>query len=134
MLEWNEGLMSTGVPEVDAQHKELIKRLNELFTRMQRGDGIQAISGVLDFLANYATRHFAHEEGCMDNMRCPATMANKQAHAAFLTTFAKLRKRFDAEGPSALLAIETQKQLSSWLINHICKIDTQMKPCIRKTA
>ncbi len=126
--------MSTGVPEVDAQHKELINRLNELFTRMQRGDGIQAINGVLAFLATYATRHFAHQEKCMDDFRCPAAMANKQAHAAFLTTFANLKMRFDAEGPSALLAIETQKQLSSWLTAHICRVDTQLKPCAQKAA
>jgi hemerythrin len=133
-MQWNEALMSTGVPEVDAQHQELIKRLNELFERMQRGDGVQAINPVLDFLANYATRHFSHEEDCMNRMHCPAAVANKQAHAAFLTTFTTLRRRFDQEGPSALLAIETQKQLTSWLTSHICKVDTQMKSCVKNAA
>jgi hemerythrin len=133
-MQWNDTLMSTGVPEIDAQHKELIKRLNELFERMQRGDGVQTISSVLDFVGNYATRHFAHEEECMNRMHCPAAIANKQAHAAFLTTFTTLRRRFDLEGPSALLAIETQKQLTTWLTGHICKVDTQMKTCVKNGA
>ncbi|HZR24314.1 MAG TPA: bacteriohemerythrin [Vicinamibacterales bacterium] len=133
-LAWNQVTMTTGVAEIDAQHKELIVRLNELFDRMQKGEGADALKGVLDFLANYATWHFSREEKCMDIVQCSVAAANKQAHAAFLETFTRLRKRFETEGPTTKLVLETQRELSGWLTTHICKVDTRLRDCIAKAS
>ena len=133
-LEWHAATMSTGVDEIDAQHKELISRLNDLFQRMQTGEGAAALKGLLDFLGTYASWHFSREERCMDAVQCSVAAANKQAHAAFLKTFTDLRKRFEAEGPTTTLVLQAQRELSSWLTSHICKIDTHLKACVTKNV
>lgn len=131
MLTWNPATMSTGVTEVDDQHKELIGKLNELFDRMAKGEGKDALKGLLTFLSQYAAWHFGREENCMEAHRCPASAANKAAHAEFIRVFGGLKARIEAEGPTTKLVLETQQQLSSWLTNHIVRIDTKLKNCVR---
>jgi hemerythrin len=130
MLKFDAATMSTGVVEVDDQHRELIKKLNELFDRMMKGEGADALKGLLDFLGQYAAWHFGREENCMDAYRCPAAASNKQAHAEFIRVFSGLKARLAAEGPTTKLVVETQQQLSTWLTAHIVRIDTKLKNCV----
>ena len=132
MLTWNAATMSTGVADIDEQHQELIKKLNELMANMHQGTGREALRERMEFLADYAAWHFKHEERCMDAYRCPAAAVNKQAHADFIRTFASLKERVEREGATTLLVIETQQQLSDWLRSHIVKVDTQMKSCVKR--
>lgn len=128
---WNDHTMSTGDAEIDAQHKVLITRINELFDFMRQGRGTEGLPGLLDFLGNYARLHFAHEEACMNRNRCPAAASNKAAHAEFMTIFGTIRRRLETEGANARLVIEAQQQLSSWITQHIVRTDTQLRPCLR---
>ena len=125
---WNNS-MSTGVPEVDRQHQDLIGQLNRLNEAMSQGKGRDEIAKMLDFLADYVVRHFAAEERHMDVLGCPAAAANRQAHREFLGTFKALRERFDAAGAQPTLVLEIHGTLSKWLVGHITKIDTQLSAC-----
>ena len=89
------------------------------------------LAQLLGFLGRYAQTHFAHEENCMEAYRCPAAGVNKAAHAEFNRIFAELARQLHARGPTTTLVLETQSQLSDWLKNHIVRIDTQLKTCIR---
>lgn len=129
-LTWDERRMSTGVPEIDAQHRELIRQLNRLFEMMHAGKGGAELQELLDFCAKYAITHFAHEEGCMHLHRCPAATANRNAHAQFNRVFADFRKRLQQEGPTLTLTLQVQKQLSDWLSSHIIGTDTQLRSCV----
>ncbi len=66
----------------------------------------------------------------MERHRCPVAGKNKEAHARFVDNFRQLRTKIEADGPSASLAIEVQRQLADWLVNHIRKIDTQLGGCV----
>lgn len=67
----------------------------------------------------------------MERHRCPAAAKNKAAHAKFVETFMALRGRVRRGGAnSAALAVEVQRDLLDWLINHIRKIDAQLGPCL----
>jgi hemerythrin len=128
-LEWNERLMSTGVDEVDTQHKQLIDKLNELFDALESGAPDAKVKDMLNFVGQYATWHFSKEEDCMDQYECPFAEANKEAHATFLGVFQGIAERVEAEGVTSALAIETQQEVANWVRNHIIKIDTKLRPC-----
>lgn len=128
-LDWNERLMSTGVVEVDDQHKELIAKLNELFVALESGVPDSKVKEMLNFVGEYATWHFGKEENCFDKYECPFAEANKQAHATFLGVFQNIAQRVESEGVTSALAIETQQEVANWVRNHIIKIDTKLRPC-----
>lgn len=83
MLIWTEKF-ATGNPEIDEQHRQLIRHVNRLEalliqTNPSAGE-IAFISEFLDFLENYIQYHFAFEENCMACNRCPAHEKNREAH------------------------------------------------------
>ena len=129
-LTFNPTTMGTGAASVDAQHQQLVDIINHLLTAMATGKAKDEIGGILDDLAGYATTHFAHEEACMARFSCPVAQQNKDAHAAFVKTFLTMKADFDRDGPSATMAIRTQRELSEWIAQHIVGIDVKLRPCI----
>ncbi len=61
MMRWNEK-MSVGVIELDADHKELIKVINQLGVNAEDEARRNAIRQSLFALLRYAEYHFAREE------------------------------------------------------------------------
>ena len=85
MIAWDES-MSTGVERLDAQHKTLIEKFNELslvFAGNNIAETRLAAGELLDFLQFYAVWHFQQEEVLMDQYQCPIADVNKKAHAEF---------------------------------------------------
>ncbi|MCR4412137.1 MAG: hemerythrin family protein [Thermoguttaceae bacterium] len=132
-LVWNASL-ATGSAQIDQQHRKLFEQLAALEDAMKQGKGRQEIGAILDFLGDYVVQHFADEERLMDETRCPAAAANKQAHAQFLSTYAGLRSRFDSAGGGPALVLEIHDILSKWLVGHIGGIDVQLRGCTGKAA
>jgi methyl-accepting chemotaxis protein len=128
-IRWNPETMATGVDSVDEQHQELIEMVNNLDAACRRGEARERLKEMVDFLADYATRHFAHEEGLMDELQCPSRAKNKVAHKQFLIAFSKFLERFEKEGATTSLVLELKNIASSWLKNHICKVDTGLRQC-----
>ncbi len=129
VMRYDEATMGTGFPDIDAQHRELIDRLNTLLEGMKAGHGQEELLPLLDFLAQYTARHFRHEEGCMARHRCAVAVANKTAHERFLLTVAEFRRRLHENGPSVTLVLDAQRQLADWVRNHIVRTDTHLRSC-----
>ncbi|MBL8093706.1 MAG: bacteriohemerythrin [Anaerolineales bacterium] len=129
LIAWDDA-METGDRAIDQQHRELIRQLNGLAEAMSRGAGRDELTPLLDFLAEYVQIHFSHEEGCMARHNCPAAAQNQEAHQKFVVTFTDLRARIERDGPQPAHAIEIRRVLSNWLVNHITRVDTQLKPCL----
>lgn len=118
--------MTTGVPRIDDQHKELIRQINALLDAMRQGKGKDEIGRMLDFLYEYTVKHFADEEAEMERTRCPAAAANKREHQKFCNAVAALRKEFDANGATAPLILRVQREVLDWIVKHIQGIDTKL--------
>ncbi len=121
--------MSTGVPTIDAQHQELITRINELHASCLLGTAREDLMEQLNFLGNYARDHFAHEEKIMDEHHCPARGQNKAAHVKFLHDYERLAEMVKVNGATTKVAIELKRLLADWLSSHICRIDTKLREC-----
>jgi hemerythrin len=130
MLKWSEEF-ATGSPVVDAQHRMLIDKINELEHLLREAPlSKSACDDLLGFLSSYAARHFIVEEECMARYRCPAHQKNKQAHKAFLAVFARFKDRYLSEGPTPELLRSLQTAASEWIQYHILTVDVELKACI----
>ncbi len=65
MMTWSDS-MSIGVPEVDAQHQQLLALVNDTEAAVQAGAGREDAAKALQRLCDYVVEHFATEEALMD--------------------------------------------------------------------
>jgi len=121
-IQWTEAL-ATGVETIDEQHKELIVRINNLLEACQQGKGRLIMAGLLNFMADYAVRHFAEEEKYMIDNDYPGYEGHKAQHEKFISDFGLLKDKFDAQGAGINLVLVTNRAVVDWLINHINNTD-----------
>ncbi len=126
---WDERTMATGVPEIDAQHRELIARLDSFVEAMKSGRSQEELKELIAYVAQYARFHFGHEERCMKRVQCPVAAANEAAHRHFVAVFEEIAAQVEAEGPKLALLLRAQRELSDWVRNHIMRVDTHLRKC-----
>jgi hemerythrin len=124
-LQWNASL-ATGVAEIDDQHQELIKRINNLLDAMRAGNGKEIIEKVVSFLDEYVVIHFGTEEKYMAQYNYPELASHKEQHQSFTGYFNNLKKELASEGPTSALVIQAQRKLSEWWENHIGGVDKEL--------
>lgn len=121
-IQWNASL-TTGVDEIDNQHKELFRQVNELLDACHRGKGPEAIGEMLTFLDKYARHHFSTEENLMTRYGFPGLDAHREQHNEFMKNLAEVKHRFQTEGPGVHIVVITNRVLTGWLLTHIRKSD-----------
>ena len=131
-LIWKEDY-STGIKEVDDQHKVLFKNLNKFEEITNAGGGVAVIEKMLGFLDRYAQKHFSFEEQYMEQHGCSMVDQNKEAHRRFFMVFERLKQRFEAEGADELLLSQIHSTVETWLVNHILGVDIQLRQCVEST-
>jgi len=129
LIQWDPVRMSSGEPSIDQQHQELIGMINRLHKACLAGTGKEELRQMMGFLGDYVHKHFAHEEGLMEQKSCPTKEKNKVAHAKFLSNFTELVAKFEAQGPTTPVLLELRNLVGGWLTNHICSIDTKLRGC-----
>ena len=137
MLLWTEQF-ATGSPEIDEQHRRLIRHLNEfeclLVETNPTTTDVTAIIKFLDFLEDYIGSHFSFEEKCMADHRCPAHKTNCQAHENFRQMFQHFKLRSQKEGFRNAMLVELNQTINAWIQDHILRVDTRLKPCLPPPA
>jgi hemerythrin len=126
-IEWNDEKMATGFPEIDAQHKEWIRRINEFDDAVVNRKGKEAIKNTLDFLTQYTETHFVEEEATMARLKSPVLEPNRAAHDEFRRKLAEIRAWVKNQGATSVEVIELKDALENWLVNHICTIDVKLR-------
>ena len=123
-MEWDNSL-SVGVPEIDDQHKELIRRLNAVEDAVVAHEGEREVARTLDFLTEYVDFHFAAEEKLMAERSYPGLESHRVRHAALKETLADLVRDFDEEGATINIAQSIRTFLVNWLTRHIRSVDRE---------
>lgn len=131
LIQWREKY-STGIDEIDDQHKEIINQLNRLHEAITSGLEKEVIMDILEFTIEYAAKHFSFEEGCMDRYRCPVAKQNKEAHEKFVKRFQEIRDMVSADPIETIVVLEVYRELRDWISSHILKIDTRLRACVKK--
>jgi hemerythrin len=132
MIKW-ENRYSTGVAELDEQHMKLFQYCNDLGDGINSGEISQnVLLQALNFLGKYIEIHFGQEETCMFKYDCPIAGKNRSAHQKFTEAYKMFQKRISENNDSGAILRELHYFLENWLIEHICKIDVQLKACTGK--
>jgi len=106
---------------IDSQHKELIKRVNDLYDAIEVGGdaaGAKAKES-LEFLTQYTVFHFQAEEKLMKDAGYPLYTEHKKTHDAFVLTVRDLADKLNEMGPTPEFASLVEKEFTNWLIEHI---------------
>lgn len=129
-IEWNSSL-SVGVEELDNQHKELFRQINELIDACHKGKGPEAVGEVLTFLDSYVRLHFGTEENYMRKYDFPGFEEHRLQHQEFMANLSEVRRRFTQEGPGVHIVVITNRILAGWLNTHIRRSDKVLGEHIR---
>lgn len=121
-IEWQEYL-STGILEIDIQHKLLFEKYNAFLEGCEEERGSEEVMKLFWFLEAYAVTHFNDEERVMQSLGHPDTLQHKEQHKAFIQKVAEVRDRLKTEGPTPHLVLTVTRFVSSWLVNHISTMD-----------
>ncbi|MDQ7002417.1 MAG: hemerythrin family protein [Ghiorsea sp.] len=129
-FQWDDKY-STGNDEIDNQHKQIFAYLDELEEHIEKGASQLWVENFMSALGLYTRSHFCYEEICMRQSKCAIAAKNKDQHAKLLAAFHKAEKKLEREGISDALLQQLKDFLTSWLVNHIMKIDIHLKACIK---
>ncbi len=128
-IEWDEAKLGTGLPDIDEQHKEWIRRFNDFDDAVAKGEDPGIIFNTLAFLVQYTETHFSHEENRMEACACPALAENHAAHNDFNARLNEMLSWLEQTRPTAVEVFVLKKDLEAWLTNHISTIDVQLRGC-----
>jgi hemerythrin-like metal-binding protein len=120
LIEWNPNL-SVNVSQIDAQHKNLIKIVNDLHAAMSAGKGSEKTKEILMNLVAYTKVHFSTEEDLMNKHSYPAFLTHKKEHDDLTKQVVDFQTQYSSG--RANLSIELMNFLRNWLVNHIQGID-----------
>ena len=121
LMQWTAKL-SVGVAAIDAEHKQLVKLLNELFDAMQDGQGRAVVGKTLAGLIIYTKTHFANEERLLRQHGYPGLPTQMAEHDALTKQVIDVQRKFDND-PKALITVNVLNFLRDWLTNHILGLD-----------
>lgn len=116
-LEWTDDL-STGIEEIDNQHKRIVRYINELEeeTLYHSWRINKKAEYIIGEMAEYAVSHFGLEEKYMIASGYEDYDQHKKVHDDFVKVVVRFKERFD-KGEN--VAKDMHKFLCYWLIKHI---------------
>jgi len=129
-IAWSDDY-STGDAEIDKQHKQLFQYLSELEDHMETGITADYLRKFLNALGIYTRSHFCYEEILMRQKKCPIGKKNQEQHDKLLDAYKHYLRRFETEGVSDDLIKKLHDFLVSWLVNHILKIDINLREYVK---
>jgi hemerythrin len=112
-----------GVAEIDKQHLEMFNRFDRFLEAIDQGKGDKELRDVLIFLKDYIVRHFKAEEALQKQFNYPHLEMHLAEHRSFEKQLIELDRH---RGPSGELVHLTRNILIQWLIQHICKLDSDL--------
>jgi len=115
-----------GVPAVDEQHGSLFKVINEIDDAIRSGKGAEVVGRQFEFLLEYAHQHFKDEGALLEGLSTRGILYHKAEHARFEAELVARHRRY-LKNPTALHAEGFLMFLADWLVNHILKVDMDLK-------
>lgn len=128
--------MSVGVPELDEDHRVLIRIINQLAESKDNEDHVAILRQCLYSLLRYAEFHFAREEKVMAACGFPGFTHHKEEHRAFTAHMQGLAETLDDdELPAAeIVNQDLLYYLKDWLNHHILIEDMSYRRMAESSA
>lgn len=120
-IDWSD-ILALNIEAMDSEHKELFIRINNLLAALLNDD-MDSIKGLLAKLNDYIEYHFTDEERLMGQYQYPELEAHHRLHSQYIREFKHIEERLGTEGFNALVLIDIQEKLVTWLLEHIARVD-----------
>lgn len=134
MIIWTKEF-ETGFATLDQQHRTLFEKINLLETLLHTTnptrEELEFVFKLVDYLEAYADFHFKAEENCMEGHNCPVHGQNQEAHEEFRGFIREYKRLCEVRGFKVELLRDLHAAMCSWIQDHILRIDTRLKPCIK---
>jgi len=121
-FQW-EDKYSVNEPHIDEQHKKLLDEINILLESIMNGSSSEKIDEVVNFLEQYVNEHFAYEEQYMLEHNYPELEEHKKGHHDFSVQYNIFKDDLKKHDSVEKLAMEVEKYMGEWWVNHICDED-----------
>jgi len=112
---------SVHIPQIDNQHKGLIRLINDLHSAMVEGRGQAAAATILDSLVRYTESHFSFEEGMLRQRGFSRLESHRAEHRRLTQQVQDLREK--SRSGRLIITVEVMHFLKNWLANHIMGFD-----------
>ncbi|HRP95350.1 MAG TPA: hemerythrin domain-containing protein [Rhodocyclaceae bacterium] len=128
-FEWDRHY-HTGIDEIDAQHRELVRILKGVIEAADGGGPAELarVGELLETLEHHAAGHFAEEEALMARHGCDARhiVAHTRQHELFVRHIRTARTEYlTAGGPADVLEL-LANFITGWLVFHVLGADRDM--------
>ena len=120
LLSWSDQYL-IGNAQIDAEHEELFRLINEFHDLWSNDRNQEDIARVLNRLVAYTQIHFQHEEQIMNEAAYPKLEDHQNIHVAMVETIFKLQQSYEDKG--LRLEMDTMKFVKAWLVEHILEND-----------
>lgn len=129
-IRWSDSL-SVDVPEIDAEHKQFVARINELNHAIVEGRDKPAVERLLDLMLMEATHHFWHEQRLLAQWKYPQRAEHTAKHAQLTAQFERIMREFEQADVSFTWALKGLyiKQL---LVEHLLREDMKYRDFLRQ--
>jgi hemerythrin len=117
--------MEIGVAEIDAQHKELVDRINTITSMGLKSVSKEETQKTLDLLGKYVIQHFGDEEALQRKCNYPRYEWHRQIHQDFIGEFANIKDEFAKNGTSVQFTVELNNRIVKWIVSHIKNVDAE---------
>ncbi|ADH60084.1 hemerythrin-like metal-binding protein [Thermoanaerobacter mathranii subsp. mathranii str. A3] len=117
-MKWTESL-SVGNDYIDEQHKEWIRRINDLLEAYNQKRGKEKVREAMEFVKEYTVTHFGAEQELMKKYKYPEYEIHKRIHDNFIKEVNELDEKIKKEGPTLTNLMTVNRTLVDWVLNHI---------------
>ena len=125
-MTWKDSY-AIGIPEIDKQHRELCDQADKLFEACARGTAIGEVLSILNFLEDYAVRHFHDEEAFQLKINYPKYEEHKAKHTDFVAKVQTMKNESLANVVTISTVIMLNQVICDWLDEHLRGTDSDLK-------
>jgi hemerythrin len=115
-------LVCVGIPQIDAEHRQLVDHYNALLQALDEGEDITAFGLSFYSLIVHMRQHFRHEEALMQDAGYPGLTLHRAQHRKLLANaedfLSSVLTRFEKYDCTAVA-----KYFKYWLLDHVTHYD-----------
>lgn len=123
LVEWRDNF-KIGIEEVDFEHQELIRLINESYNEAKKEESTLAVLDSLGEIFVQISAHFALEEKEMKELKYDQYEDHKEDHEDLLDSIRDIMD--DYEESKMLDEEEFGERLKGWFVNHFSTKDARL--------
>jgi len=119
-IQW-ESKYALGFHEIDEQHRQFVKAIDELYQAIQSKQTETKLIEIFKKLENYVVKHFSTEESLFHKTNYPKTDSHIAEHRKFKEKIEGIKRRISHNEME--ISFELIDFLEDWLIHHLSEVD-----------